>query len=110
MIVPEKSCTVDTVGEFPKQRTYAVYPIEFKELTRLRLNSPTVSLLPKAYEEPGQISPKRIMAHSIAGYVMTILQSQFGKWRELGLPCLYNLSPSAIAHKIRQFGVQSFSE
>src|SRR5215468_12137926 len=33
----------DTVGEFPKQRTYAFYPGEFKELTRLRLNSPTVS-------------------------------------------------------------------
>src|SRR5262245_22458225 len=34
---------LDTVGEFLKQRTYAFYPIEFKELTRLRLNSPTVS-------------------------------------------------------------------
>jgi len=45
----EQSCTVDTVGEFPKQRAYAFYPTEFKELTRLKLNSPTVSLLPKAY-------------------------------------------------------------
>ena len=33
----------DTVGEFPKQRAYAFYPTEFKELTRLKLNSPTVS-------------------------------------------------------------------
>jgi hypothetical protein len=37
----------DTVGEFPKQRTYAFYPIEFKELTQPRLNSPTVSAVPK---------------------------------------------------------------
>jgi hypothetical protein len=40
---------MDTVGEFPKQRTYAFYPTEFKELTRLRLNSPTVSILPKGH-------------------------------------------------------------
>src|SRR5215470_16499605 len=40
---------VDTVGKFPKQRTYAFYPAEFKELTRLRLNSPTVSSPPKAH-------------------------------------------------------------
>ena len=33
----EQSCTVDTVGEFPKQRAYAFYPTEFKELTRLKL-------------------------------------------------------------------------
>jgi hypothetical protein len=29
---------IDTVGEFPKQRTYVFYPAEFKELTRLRLS------------------------------------------------------------------------
>ena len=40
---------VDTVGEFPKQRIYAFYSIEFKALTRLRLNSPTVSILPKGH-------------------------------------------------------------
>src|SRR5262249_1679797 len=34
---------LDTVGEFPEQRTYAFCPIEFKELTQLKLNSPTVS-------------------------------------------------------------------
>src|SRR5262249_32804160 len=33
----------DTVGEFPKQRTHAFHPTEFKELTWLRLNSTTVS-------------------------------------------------------------------
>jgi hypothetical protein len=38
----------DTVGEFPKQRTYAFRPTEFKELTQLRLNSPTVSCATKA--------------------------------------------------------------
>jgi hypothetical protein len=32
----------DTVGEFPKQRTYAFCPTESKELTQLKLNSPTV--------------------------------------------------------------------
>jgi hypothetical protein len=37
----------DTVGEFPKQRSYVLYPAKFKELTRLRLNSPTVSSQPK---------------------------------------------------------------
>jgi hypothetical protein len=40
---PDAPPRVDTVGEFPKQRTYAFYPIEFKELTQPRLNSPTVS-------------------------------------------------------------------
>jgi hypothetical protein len=39
----------DTVGEFPKQRAYAFYPTEFKELTRLKLNSPTVPSPPKAH-------------------------------------------------------------
>jgi hypothetical protein len=39
----------DTVGEPSKQRTYAFYPIEFKELTRLRLNSTTASGAPKAH-------------------------------------------------------------
>jgi hypothetical protein len=39
----ELSAVYDTVGEFPKQRTYAFYPAEFKELTRLSLTSPTVS-------------------------------------------------------------------
>jgi hypothetical protein len=34
---------LDTVGEFPKQRTYGFHSTEFKELTRLKLNSPTVS-------------------------------------------------------------------
>src|SRR6266545_3950307 len=33
---------------------------------------------------------------------MTILRSRFGKGRELALPCLYNLSPFAIAHRTRQ--------
>jgi len=33
----------DIVGEFPKQRTYAFHPTQFKELTQLKLNSPTVS-------------------------------------------------------------------
>jgi hypothetical protein len=33
----------DTVDEFPKPRTYAFHPIEFKEPTWLRLNSLTVS-------------------------------------------------------------------
>ena len=33
----------DTVGEFLEQRTYAFRPTEFKELTQLKLNSPTVS-------------------------------------------------------------------
>jgi hypothetical protein len=33
----------DTVGELPKQRTYALYSTEFKELARLKLNSPAVS-------------------------------------------------------------------
>jgi hypothetical protein len=46
-----KSCAVDTVGELPKQRTYAFNPVGFKELTWLKLNSPTVSLLPKAYAQ-----------------------------------------------------------
>src|SRR5262245_8012408 len=46
-----KSNQSDTVGEFPKQRTYAFYPGEFKDLTRLRLNSPTVSSPPKANAE-----------------------------------------------------------
>src|SRR5215510_11006904 len=33
-----------------KTKTYAFYPIEFKELTWLRLNSPTVSGSPKAHK------------------------------------------------------------
>jgi len=33
----------DTVGELSKRRTYAFHSTEYKELTRLRLNSPTVS-------------------------------------------------------------------
>ena len=41
----------DTVGELSKRRTYAFHSTEYKELTLLRLNSPTVSLLPKAYEQ-----------------------------------------------------------
>jgi hypothetical protein len=40
----------DTVGEFPKQRTYAFCPAEFKGLTQLKLNSPTVSSAPKAHK------------------------------------------------------------
>jgi|SoiMethySBSTD1v2_1073268.scaffolds.fasta_scaffold1094624_2 hypothetical protein len=46
MAVIESLCrfgAADSVGEFPKQRTYEFYPAEFKELMRLRLNSPTVS-------------------------------------------------------------------
>ncbi len=39
----------DTVGEPSKQRTYAFHSTEYKELTRLRLNSPTVSSSPKAH-------------------------------------------------------------
>jgi hypothetical protein len=39
----------DTVGEFPKQRTYAFRPIVFKELTQLILNSPKVSVLWKEH-------------------------------------------------------------
>jgi hypothetical protein len=34
---------LDAVGEFPKQRTYAFCPTAFKELTKLKLDSPTVS-------------------------------------------------------------------
>jgi hypothetical protein len=33
----------DTVGEFLKQRIYAFRSTEFKALTQLKLNSPTVS-------------------------------------------------------------------
>jgi len=40
----------DTVGELSKRRTYAFHSTEYKELTRLRLNSPTVSWSPKAHE------------------------------------------------------------
>jgi hypothetical protein len=34
----------DTVGEFQKRRTYAFYSTEFKDLARLKLDSPTVSV------------------------------------------------------------------
>jgi hypothetical protein len=44
------SSPVDTVGEASKQRTYAFHSTEYEELTRLRLNSPTVSPLPKAHD------------------------------------------------------------
>jgi hypothetical protein len=37
------------VGELSKQRIYAIHSVEFKELARLRLNSPTVSGAPKAH-------------------------------------------------------------
>ncbi len=37
------SSQADTVGEFRKQRAYAFHSTEFKKLTQLRLNSPTVS-------------------------------------------------------------------
>jgi hypothetical protein len=38
-----------TVGEFYRQRTYAVRPTEFKKLTQMKLNSPTVSGLSKSH-------------------------------------------------------------
>jgi len=41
----------DSVGEFPKQRTYAVCSTGYKELTRMGLSSPTVSNTPKANEK-----------------------------------------------------------
>jgi hypothetical protein len=43
----------DTIGETSTQRTCAFHPTEYKELTRLRLNSPTVSRSPKAHENCG---------------------------------------------------------
>jgi hypothetical protein len=42
-VVPCGFGKLDTVGEFPKQRTYVFCPTEFEELTRLKLNSPTIS-------------------------------------------------------------------
>jgi len=52
--------SADTVGESCKQRTDVFYPTEFNELTRLRLNLPTVSTLPQRHEySRGKLGRKR---------------------------------------------------
>ena len=52
---PTVSSRFDTVGEFPEQRAYVYHSTEYKELPRLRLNSPTVSCSQKAHAAENRI-------------------------------------------------------
>jgi hypothetical protein len=64
----------DTVGELSKQRTYAFYPAECKELTRLRPKSPTVS---RVRENRFQISTEKRR-----GAISCAVPLIFSAWRK----------------------------